>query len=208
MFWEDYELINPFRSNTPRRFYDPVKGHTGIDIATPEGTPISLHIATTVAKVATQQEMGKTLYLRDYDGNILVFSHLNAILYDEGDKVLAGQTFADSGNTGSATTGPHLHFEVISQTPEDPVMTRTLFEFSGYNIDPMKYLNGLDKGHWSDDAMEWAMRHGVVTAKHDPAHPVTWGEHVVTLERLAKKVLEWTRNPSDDAAKTTETDES
>ena len=93
-FWQDYDLINPYRSHTPRGFYDSVKGHTGGDWATPTGTPLTLPVNMEVAQVLDQNQMGKTLYLRDQDGNILVFSHLSSVSVYKGDLVQAGKVFA------------------------------------------------------------------------------------------------------------------
>lgn len=184
-----YPIINPFRSHVPRGFYHPVRGHTGIDIACPSGTPLSLPIPLAVAKIATQTEMGLTMYLRDSVGNILVFSHLSEVKYQEGDSVSAGQTFALTGNSGSMTTGPHLHFEVIAEQPAPglEVMSRKLFDFGDYNIDPVSYLDAMVRPHWSDDAMDWAMKRGLISFKRHHSEPVTWGEFVVVLQRLDQK---------------------
>lgn len=184
-----YPIINPFRSKVPRGFYHPVRGHTGIDIATPSGTPLSLPIPLTVAKVANQTEMGLTMYLRDSEGKVIVFSHLSEVKFQEGQQISAGQVFALTGNSGSRTTGPHLHLEVIAPQP-DPgheVMSRQLFEFGDFNIDPVKYLDSLIRPHWSDEAMDWAMKRGLISYKRHHAEPVTWGELVVVLQRLDRR---------------------
>ena len=56
--------------------------------------------------------------------------HLASISVKEGDIVMAGQQLGVSGNTGTRTTGPHLHFEV-KQVNSDG---------STRNIDPAAYL--------------------------------------------------------------------
>lgn len=190
-----YPVINPFRSMTPRGFYDSVKGHTGVDINCPMGTEISLPIPATVHAVRQQSEMGLTLYLEDEVGRILVFAHLSEVLVEEGDAVAYGDVFARSGNSGSATTGPHLHFEVIAHGPEEgyEMMTRTLGDVSGYNIDPIRYLETIFSPHWSDEAMAWAREHRIIHQHHHPDEPMTWGEFAVASQRLAERLVHWTR---------------
>lgn len=183
-------------SKTPKGFYDPVKGHTGIDLNMPEGTAISLPFETKVAQFLRQNEMGNTLYLKDTKGNVLVFAHLKDVLVRTNDTVKAGSVFAHSGNTGSKSTGAHLHLEVISQTPDEGAeyMTRSLGGFSGYNIDPGVYLDDQEIAEpWHK--LDWMKEHELITVAKDPDSPVTWGELSVVLYRLAKKVLEWVRNP-------------
>ncbi|MBT4385144.1 M23 family metallopeptidase [Candidatus Peregrinibacteria bacterium] len=195
MIYFGYPVINPFRSHTPAGFYDPIKGHTGIDVATPMNTGISLAIQTTVVSVKTQPQMGLSLYLRDADGNILVFSHLNSISVVVGAAVPPNTVFAMTGNSGSATTGPHLHFEIIAPAPAPgfEMMSRTLGEFSGFNINPATYMDNLPQ-HWSDEAMSWMLQHGIISDSKDPNAMVTWGEFAVSSKRLAEKVLDWSRN--------------
>lgn len=190
-----HDIINPFKSHTPRGFYDPVKGHTGIDVNCPTGTPLSLPVRTVVLSVKNQQQMGKSLYLKDDDGKILVFSHLSEAKVQQGDRVEKDKVFALSGNTGSATTGPHLHFEVIATSPQQGYeeMSRSLGGFVGYNHNPKDYLD--NAGHWSDEAMEWLKTHEIITKDHDPDSLMTWGEFAVTSRRLAEKILSWSRTP-------------
>jgi len=51
-----------------------------------------------------------------------------------------------------------------------------------------------DEEHWSDEAMEWNLEHGIITEKKDPNKFITWGEYVVTNQRLAEKIISWS-NP-------------
>lgn len=138
-----HRLSNPFQAKGD--FYDPVKGHTGIDLATPEGTPLSMTVPLRVVDIRQQNEMGTCLYVQDAWGNVLVFAHLNEIFPTEGALIKADEVFARTGNTGTATKGPHLHFEILSTEAEVgyEIMTRTLGNFSGYNINPVDYLSEL-----------------------------------------------------------------
>lgn len=191
-----HKVINPFRSHTPRGFYDAKKGHTGLDLDFAVGTPISLPIETTCFRFLVQKQMGNTLYLKDSEGNVLVFAHLSEVFVKSGDEIKPNQMFAKTGNTGSATTGAHLHFEVISQEPEKGLefMTRSLGAITGYNIDPTAYLDSLTKK--SDDKLEWMKEHELIFGDHKPTDKITWGELSLVLYRLVKKVLEWARTPN------------
>ncbi len=190
-----HPVINGFRSQTPRGYYDPVKGHTGIDIAAPLGTPLSFGVAVTVADVRVQTQMGNTLYLRTQEGLIVVFAHLSEILVQKGATVPGGTVFAKTGNTGTATTGPHLHLEVIASTPQSgyTMMTRALGLFNGYNVDPEPVLQALlqtqaePDPHWSAEAFAWAEAQGLISAEHAPYEPITWGQFLVVLKRFSEK---------------------
>lgn len=190
-----HKIINGFRSHTPRGFYDLVKGHTGIDLSCPVGTDLQLPIVTTAVDFKNQAEMGNTLYLRDSDGNTLVFAHLTSISVKIGDIVSPGTVFAKTGNTGRATTGAHLHFEIIAQKPEVglDMMTRRLGNFKGYNIDPVSYLDSLTLR--SSEGLDWLRKHEIIFGEHRPTDPVTWGELGTVLHRLTRKILEWVKNP-------------
>ena len=70
-------------------------------------------------------------YDRADSGKVQVtYMHMSDISVKVGDNVQAGQTIGVSGNTGTRTTGPHLHFEV--KTVGSDGTTR--------NIDPAAYL--------------------------------------------------------------------
>lgn len=191
-----YPVVNGYRSQSPAGFYDPVKGHTGVDISCPEGTALALPTVNTVVAVKQQPEMGLTLYLRDSVGNILVFSHLSSVSVNVGDEVAANSVFANTGNTGSATTGAHLHFEIICKTPEvgGEMMSRTLGEFSGYNIDPLPYLDSIFEYQWAAEAMSWAKKHQIIKGEHAASDYMTWGEFVVSAKRLAERIMDWKKN--------------
>lgn len=196
MLYFGHSVVNAFRSQIPRGFYDPIKGHTGVDLDLPLGSPVSLPIEMTVVGVMDQPEMGLTLYMRDSQGLILVFAHLSHILVHVGDSVAPETVLALSGNSGRATTGAHLHFEVIAPTPEVglEMMQRQLGAFSGFNIDPVKYLDSI-YSHWADSALSWAATHDLIRKPKSPNAPVTWGELAVFSRRLAERLIQWTRNP-------------
>lgn len=143
-------VLNRYRAKGKR--YNIVKGHTGTDKDF-NYEPIPTPVKGEIVAITHQVEMGDCLYIRDTWGNIHVFAHLDSIKVKLHDIVARGDIVAISGNTGSATSGPHLHYEIITKTPwTDPVkggswvnriMSRFLAGFSGYNVDPMEYLKYL-----------------------------------------------------------------
>lgn len=188
-----HQISNKFRAKTPKGFYDEVKGHTGIDLLMPIGTPLSLPVFSKVEKVLKQTEMGTTLYL-SVGNEILVFAHLSEVLYSPNDDIPPGYIFARSGNSGTKTTAPHLHLEVLAPKPEHgaEMMSRTLGGFKGYNIDPATYLDSLAVTPF-EEAHEWAMKHGLITKSKLYAPDVRWDELLPFAYRLTKKIVEWVK---------------
>lgn len=55
---------------------------------------------------------GRRLVVRDADGTYMNYMHLDtALITAPGTQIVQGQYIARSGNSGTCTTGPHLHFE-------------------------------------------------------------------------------------------------
>ena len=69
-----------------------------------------------VRNIYTGNEGGKWLHITDEQGRSWQFAHLSeyAIGLAIGDKIIKGQFIATSGNTGSITSGPHIHLQVVS----------------------------------------------------------------------------------------------
>lgn len=181
-----FSVVNPYQSRS-LRFYDPVRGHTGVDLAAPFNSPLTFPVPFTVLAIRRQEEMGLVLYAEDAEGHVLVFAHLESTAVQEGQRVEPETVFARSGNSGTATTGAHLHFEIIAQTPEEGSehMVRNELVYKGYNIDPIRYLDGLTTlppdPHWSKEAMKWAQRTGILELQRNPLESVTWGEFIEVL---------------------------
>jgi murein DD-endopeptidase MepM/ murein hydrolase activator NlpD len=107
-----------------------------------------------VLKIAKQEEMGNTIYIEDAWGAIHAFAHFTSFDLLEGHKVKRGDIIGRTGNTGTATTYRHVHYEVITKKlhnpKEDYHLVRKLFNFTGYNTDPIKYLKELYAFHGVD----------------------------------------------------------
>jgi murein DD-endopeptidase MepM/ murein hydrolase activator NlpD len=88
------------------------RGHSGLDIAAPEGTPVV---------AADDGEVLKAYWNADGYGGLVVvghpsgyetwYAHLDRFDVDKGALVKRGQEIGLMGSTGFST-GPHLHFEV------------------------------------------------------------------------------------------------
>lgn len=106
-FWVDDSANRSYQG-----FYDLFDGHhPGVDFDLPEGSPIGASLAGIVVRKEFHQGMGNTLAIRF--GNIYVlYAHLKEFCVELGQQIRPKQLIAYSGNTGSATTEPHLHFEL------------------------------------------------------------------------------------------------
>ena len=93
-------------------FTGKTKGHSGMDLAVPTGTPIRAALPGTVT-VSAYNRGGYGYYVMIGHGNGLatLYGHNSQLLARVGQTVEAGDVIALSGSTGRST-GPHLHFEV------------------------------------------------------------------------------------------------
>ena len=85
--------------------------HTGVDYATPIGSPV---LAVADGSVAIEQEMffeGNAVFIDHGNGLISMYFHLADINVKAGQEVKAGQILGRVGSTGRAT-GPHLFFGI------------------------------------------------------------------------------------------------
>ncbi|WAC64910.1 M23 family metallopeptidase [Pseudoxanthomonas sp. SL93] len=88
----------------------PGAGHSGMDIAAPNGTPVKAPTGGVVTFAAPDFYLtGGTLLLDHGHGISSNFLHLSRIDVKVGDRVEPGQVIGAVGATGRAT-GPHLHW--------------------------------------------------------------------------------------------------
>ncbi len=88
--------------------------HQGIDIKAPRGTPVVAVADGFVERIQDGGSGGRQLYLRDGQGRLFYYAHLDGWSVEEFAAVKAGDTLGTVGNTGNASaTLPHLHFEVL-----------------------------------------------------------------------------------------------
>lgn len=113
------KLGDRFGIVTPLRKKLGLGPHRGIDFALPNGTPLKAAGNGRVVlnewsdglghqleiRIAALDDKGKRVYI------VVAYDHLKeAPKLKVGDLVKVGQIVAHSGNTGSYTSGPHLHF--------------------------------------------------------------------------------------------------
>lgn len=96
--------------------------HDAIDIMADEGTPVVAAAPGKVEKLFLSKPGGKTIYIRSADRRtIYYYAHLRDYhaRIAEGQSVARGQPLGSVGHTGNANpAGPHLHFAIMSTTPE------------------------------------------------------------------------------------------
>lgn len=115
--------------------------HHGIDIANAIGTPVVAAYDGTVIDAGPASGFGQWIRIRQDNGRIQVYGHVEEMWVAPGQRVSAGEQIATMGNRGQST-GPHLHFEVR--------------EPDGSSIDPIGWLqsNGVDTSDWSAPSPE------------------------------------------------------
>lgn len=86
--------------------------HGGIDLANAIGTPIVAAADGVVVESGPTAGYGAWVKIRQSDGTVTLYGHINTWLVSVGERVMAGDQIATIGNRGNST-GPHLHFEVL-----------------------------------------------------------------------------------------------
>ncbi|MBH0779878.1 M23 family metallopeptidase [Nocardia bovistercoris] len=96
--------------------------HAGLDFGDPIGAPIAAVTDGVVVEAGPASGFGLWIRVRQDDGTIGVYGHVDDILAEVGQQVRAGDRIATVGNRGYST-GPHLHYEVHHPAagPIDPL---------------------------------------------------------------------------------------
>lgn len=98
--------------------------HTGVDVATSLGTPITPIASGTVTYASYKGSYGNLVIINHGNGIESYYAHCNQICVTPGQTVDAFTTISTVGSTGNST-GPHLHLEIRQNgntlNPEDYV---------------------------------------------------------------------------------------
>lgn len=92
--------------------FDPNSRHYGVDIAATPNESVLAALDGTVILSTYTAETGYLIEVQHGQDFITVYKHCGSLLKKEGDEVKGGEAIALVGNTGTLTTGPHLHFEL------------------------------------------------------------------------------------------------
>jgi hypothetical protein len=105
-----------------RRYFNnkPRSQHSGIDIASPKGTPVKASNSGRVVLAIHLYFSGKTVIIDHGLGVFSLYCHFSEINVSIGDDVEKGEVIGKIGSTGRVT-GPHLHWSVkIKGSRVDP----------------------------------------------------------------------------------------
>jgi len=107
---------HPFISSHYGWRINPISGerqlHKGIDIALPTGTEILAAHDGVVTFAGYLGSFGYVVKIDNGEGIVTHYAHCDTLLVSTGQVVAMGDVIATVGSTG-ASTGPHLHFEIL-----------------------------------------------------------------------------------------------
>jgi len=97
--------------------------HKGMDLHAPEGTTVLAAFNGIVEEAASNTEIGNFVILDHGQGIKTLYGHLSSFQVAAGQTVSQYEPIAKSGNTGTQSTGPHLHFGLfINGQAVDPAV--------------------------------------------------------------------------------------
>lgn len=92
--------------------FQPDKKHFGIDISAPKNTAVKAIMDGFVITSDWTLETGHTIGIQHSNSLISFYKHNSELLKKTGSIVKAGEAVAIIGNSGTLSSGPHLHFEI------------------------------------------------------------------------------------------------
>jgi murein DD-endopeptidase MepM/ murein hydrolase activator NlpD len=102
--------------------FNPAQNHLGVDIVAESGTPIKATLDGTVIFANWTLSTGYIIGIQHANNLVSVYKHNDVLLKSEGNYVKAGEAIAIIGNTGTLSSGIHLHFELwFNGNPINPI---------------------------------------------------------------------------------------
>lgn len=96
-------------------------GHYGFDFALKENTPVYASSGGYVIFADYSPIYGYTIIINHPEDYVTKYMHCALLIKKEGEIVKQGELIALSGNSGTESSGPHLHFEIWKDgKPIDP----------------------------------------------------------------------------------------
>ena len=129
---DKYNLFEKAEPKVNMVLFAPVKGHItngfntkekhfAVDIALTSGTPIKSVANGTILFAEWTPNNGNVIIINHSEGIMSVYKHCETLTKNQGDVVRTGEVIATAGNTGTQSTGVHLHFELWKNGhPVDP----------------------------------------------------------------------------------------
>jgi murein DD-endopeptidase MepM/ murein hydrolase activator NlpD len=111
-----WPILGPINSGFGER-EDPVLGmgvgefHKGVDIGSPDGTPVHAPAGGRVVLAGMASGYGREIEIDHGNGIKTIYGHLQGFNVTAGETVVKGQVIGYVGHSGK-TTGSHLHYEV------------------------------------------------------------------------------------------------
>lgn len=106
--------------------YDPTMHHYGVDIVADNNEAVKATLDGTVILSTWTLETGYSIAVQHTNNLISVYKHNSVLLKKQGEYVKAGDVIGIIGETGTLSTGVHLHFELW---------------FNGIPLNPRDYIS-------------------------------------------------------------------
>ncbi|MDX8360773.1 M23 family metallopeptidase [Cytobacillus sp. IB215316] len=104
-----------------------ISTHKGMDMRASTGTSVLAAFNGTIKKANYESAIGNHIIIDHGNGIETLYGHLDRIDVQVGQKVQQYEAIGASGNSGTSTTGPHLHFGVY---------------INGQAVDPAVFIKG------------------------------------------------------------------
>jgi murein DD-endopeptidase MepM/ murein hydrolase activator NlpD len=116
-------MTSPFGTRLDPVSRHQVAMHKGMDMRANVGTKVLSAFNGTVEEASNETAGGNYVIINHGSGIKTIYMHLQSFQVKPGQKVKQYEVIARSGNTGTSTTGPHLHFGVfINGESVDPAV--------------------------------------------------------------------------------------